>query len=274
MSLAAAAPADPTLAVNREGLAFRTDAGVGLRANLGLVVLRTDQTIEDEFRFALPGDGVALYETRIYNDPEITPQTLGTKTERVPATIDLLPAVDYSVIGYACTSGALVIGEEKIAEQVHKVLPGVAVTDPVTAARAALAALGVSSIALLTPYLAAINHSLRASLMARGMQIPVMGSFNEADDNRVARISPESVEQAILEIGAAADCEAVFVSCTSLRVARFVERIEQQLGKPVTSSNHALAWHMLRLAGVTEVLPGKGELFRRQLQPSGDATTG
>jgi hypothetical protein len=31
---------------------------------------------------------------------------------------------------------------------------------------------------------------------------------------------------------------------------------------------------MLRLAGVTEVLPGKGELFRRQLQPSGDATTG
>jgi len=265
MSLAAAAPADPTLAVNREGLAFRTDAGLGLRANLGLVVLRTDQTIEDEFRFALPGDGVALYETRIYNDPEITPQNLVKMAERVPATIDLLPAVDFSVIGYACTSGALVIGEEKIAEQVHQVLPGVAVTDPVTAARAALAALGVSSIALLTPYLAAINHSLRASLMARGMQIPVMGSFNEADDNRVARISPESVEQAILEIGAADDCEAVFVSCTSLRVARFVERIEQQLGKPVTSSNHALAWHMLRLAGVTEDLPGRGELFRRAL---------
>src|SRR3546814_18299098 len=88
--------------------------------------------------------------------------------------------------------------------------------------------------------------------MARGMDIPVMGSFNEPDDNTVARISAESIEQAILDIGSAAECDAVFVACTSLRVARIVERVEQKLGKPVTSSNHALAWHMLRLGGVPE----------------------
>jgi maleate isomerase len=265
MSAAVAQP-DTSLVVNRERMPFTTDAGIGLRANLGLLVLRTDQTIEDEFRFALPPDGVALYEARLYNDAEITPEKLARMWDEIPGTVGLLPpAVTFAVVGFACTSGALVIGEEKIAGRVREALPGVQVTDPVTAARAALGALGVSRIALLTPYLAAINHSLRASLMARGMDIPVMGSFNEPDDNTVARISAESIEQAILDIGSSADCDAVFVACTSLRVARIVERVEQKLGKPVTSSNHALAWHMLRLGGVSDDLPGKGALFRRAL---------
>lgn len=265
MSAAVTAQPDTTLVLNRERIPFRTDDGIGVRANLGLLVLRTDQTIEDEFRFTLPTDGIALYEARIYNDAEITPENLAKMSDLVPGTVGLLPNVAFDVVGFACTSGALVIGENRIAERVHAALPGVKVTDPVTAARAALGALGISRIALLTPYVTSINHSLRASLVARGMDIPVMGSFNEADDNTVARIAPDSVERAILDIGASADCDAVFISCTSLRVARIVERVEQKLGKPVTSSNHALAWHMLRLAGVSEEQSGKGELFRRLL---------
>ena len=257
--------ADNRLVLDKENIPFKTDDGIGTRANLGLLVLRTDQTIEDEFRYALPARDVALYEARLYSDVEITPENLMKMSAVIPGTVGLLPDVKFDVIGFACTSGALVIGEDKVAARVHEELPGVQVTNPVTAARAALKALGVSRIALLTPYLAKINHSLRASLMARGMDIPVMGSFNEADDNVVARITPASVKQAILEIGASSECEAVFVSCTSMRVARIIEEVEKELGKPVTSSNHALAWHMLRLGGVAEEIAGKGELFRCSL---------
>lgn len=262
MSAAVVAAPERPLVLDKEGMPFTTDAGIGLRANLGLLVLRTDQTIEDEFRFALPTDGVALYEARLYNDAEITPEKLARMYDEIPATVGLLPDVTFDVIGYACTSGALVIGEDRIAARVRDALPGVKVTDPVTAARAALTALGATRLALLTPYIGTINHSLRNALMARGMDIPVMGSFNEPDDNTVARISADSIERAILDLGAAKDCDAVFVACTSLRVARIVERVEAKLGKPVTSSNHALAWHMLRLGGVGDALTGKGLLFR------------
>lgn len=253
------------LAVNREHIPFETDNGIGTRANLGLLVLRTDQTIEDEFRFALPQQGVALYGARLFSEVEITPPNLMKMYDEIPGTVGLLPDVEFGVIGYACTSGSLVIGEDVIEKRVQEVLPGVKVTNPVTAARAAIAALGAKRIALLTPYLAKINHSLRASLIERGMDIPVMGSFNEPDDNRVARISADSIEKAILEIGASDDCDAIFVSCTSLRVARIVEQVEKKLGKPVTSSNHALAWHMLRLGGIEDSFEGLGELFRRPL---------
>lgn len=253
------------LTVNREHIAFETDEGLGTRANLGLLVLRTDQTIEDEFRFALPQKGVALYGARLFSEVEITPPNLLKMYDEIPGTVGLLPDVWFDVVGYACTSGSLVIGEDVIEKRVQEVLPDVKVTNPVTAARAAMAALGAKRIALLTPYLSKINHSLRASLIERGMDIPVMGSFNEPDDNLVARISADSIEKAILEIGASDDCDAIFVSCTSLRVARIVERVEKKLGKPVTSSNHALAWHMLRLSGIEDSFEGLGELFRRPL---------
>lgn len=252
------------LVTNRENIAFETDQGVGTKANLGLIVLRTDQTIEDEFRFVLP-EGVALYGARLPSPIEITPDNLRKMEHDIAATVGLLPDTRFDVIGFGCTSGALVIGESRVAARVRETLPSVRVTDPVSAAVAALAALGARNVALLTPYMASINHTLRASLIERGLSIPVMGSFSEPDDNRVARITPEAIERAILDIGSADECDAVFVSCTSLRVARLAERIEARLGKPVTSSNHALAWHMLRLAGFDDPVPGLGQLYRTPL---------
>ena len=130
---------------------------------------------------------------------------------------------------------------------------------------AALRATGVRRVALLTPYVRAINLRLRSALMARGLQIPVMGSFNESDDDVVARIAPESLLEAIVQVGRSASCDGVFVSCTSLRVARIAEQAEALIGKPVTSSNHALAWHMLRLAGIDDRIDGFGRLYRTGL---------
>ena len=69
------APTD-TLLVNRRNLPFALDGGIAQRAAIGLVVLATDQTIEHEWRQMLHLDGVAFYESRIYNSPTITRETL------------------------------------------------------------------------------------------------------------------------------------------------------------------------------------------------------
>jgi maleate isomerase len=241
---------------------YDTDAGIGARANLGLLVLQTDQTIEDEFRHLMPA-GVALYHSRLKSPAEIAPDKLREMEHEVPGAAGLLPAIPFRSVGFGCTSGALVIGEARIAARVNEVLPQARVTEPVTAALAALAALGAGRVALLTPYLPEITASLRAQFEARGLNIPVTGTFNQPDDYVVAKISPAAIRAAILEVGRATDVDAVFVSCTSLRLARDAARIEAELGKPVTSSNHAMAWHMLRLAGIADAMPQHGRLFTR-----------
>ena len=249
--------------VSRTGMPFVLDEGVARRAAIGLVVLATDNTIEHEFRDMLRIDGVAFYESRIANAAAINPTTLAEMERGIAAaTALILPGARLDVVAYACTSGAVVIGEDKVFARIREARPEVACTTPITATLAGLKALGARRIALLTPYVEAVNRSLRAFIEARGVAVPVMGSFNHENDNEVARISLASIRDAVVELGRDPAVDAVFVSCTSLRLAAIVERLESDLGKPVTSSNHALAWHCLRLAGYREPVPGLGRLFR------------
>ncbi len=251
----------------RGGLPHRLDEGIGRRARIGLVVLATDQTIEHEWRRVFHGlEGVALYESRIWNDARITPETLAAMQGDIAAAARLIvPVLPLSVVAFGCTSAAMVLGEERIAARVHEARPGVPVTTPIGAAFAAFEALGARRIAVLTPYGRAVNEVVRGYIEARGFEIPLFGSFEEEDDAKVARIDPASVRAAALELGRDPRIDLFFVSCTSLRLVEAVEAIEAELGKPVTSSNHAMAWHALRLAGITDPLPGLGRLFHRPL---------
>jgi maleate isomerase len=248
--------------INEQHLPHRLDHGIAERAAIGLIVLATDQTLEHECRRLLDLPGVAFYESRILNDAAITPATLKAMEARLAEAAGLiLPGLPLDVVGFGCTSASMVIGEERVFELVRSVRPEIACTTPITAAFAAFRAQGVRRIALLTPYRDDINRFMRGYIEARGFEVPVMGSFNEEDDRRAARIDAASIRDAALRLGGAPEVEGVFVSCTSLRLVDAVAAIEADLGKPVTSSNHALAWHCLRLAGIGDRRPGLGRLF-------------
>jgi maleate isomerase len=258
------APAD--LIINRQHLPHRLDGGIAARAAIGVIVLATDQTLEHEFRRLLDLPGVAFYESRIVNDAAITPATLAAMEARLTqATHVILPGLPLDVVAFGCTSAAMVIGEEQVFARIREARPDVACTTPITAAFAAFEALGARRLALLTPYRDDINRFMRDYIEARGFRVPVMGSFNEEDDRKAARIDLASIRDAAIDLGRADAVDAVFVSCTSLRLIDAVTEIEAALRKPVTSSNHAMAWHCLRLAGVEDSRIGLGRLFARPL---------
>lgn len=246
-------------------LDFALDAGISDRAAIGLVVLATDHTIEYEWRKLLSIDGVGFYESRIVNSAEITPETLREMDARIaPGVAVIRPGERLDVVAFGCTSASMVLGEDRVIARIKESRPNAACTTPITAARVALNSLGAKRVALLTPYMRTINESMRDYLVNRGINVVRMGSFEHSDDNEVARIDAQSVRNAILALGRHEDVDAVFVSCTSLRLADQAALIEGELGKPVTSSNHAMAWHALRLAGVKDELPQFGRLFAIQ----------
>lgn len=250
----------------RQAFPFELDKGVAARAAIALIVLSSDQTIEHEFRDLLGIDGVALYQSRIANDSRITPATLMAMKSRIEAAVDvILPGMPLDVVAYGCTSASMVIGEEAVFEQIRRARPDVACTTPITAAFAALDAFGARRIALLTPYREDVNRMIKAYIEQRGVEVPVTGSFHEEDDLRACRISAASIRDAAIELGRDERADAVFVSCTSLRAAGVVGEIEAALGKPVTSSNHAMAWHCLRLAGIDDRRDDAGRLFELTL---------
>ena len=246
-----------------EHLPFATGNGIAARARIGLMVLATDYTIEHEWRRIItPLDGVALYQSRILNDNQITPETLRAMEPRIATATDvILPGARLDVVAYGCTSASMAIGEEKVFEKIHSVRPEAKCTTPITAAFAAFRALGAKRIGVLTPYRADVNRIVADYIRARGFDVPVFGSFNEENDATVARIAPQSVKAGVMAIKDKAKIDAVFVSCTSVRLAEAAREIEAEIGIPITSSNHAMAWHALRLAGVDDRLPQWGSLF-------------
>jgi maleate isomerase len=238
------------------------DGGLMARAAIGLVVLATDQTMEHEFRALIRLPGVAFYEARVFNDADITPDTLRAIGPRIAPGADLiLPGITLDVVAFGCTSASMLLGEEAVFAEIRKVRPGVACTTPVTGALAAFRALGARRIGLLTPYAPQINESLVRWFNDHGVTITAVATFDRRDDLEAARISVASIEAAVQRMAATPEIDAIFVSCTSLRVAEAVAGLERRTGVPVTSSNHAMAWHCLRLAGIGDAVPAAGRLF-------------
>jgi maleate isomerase len=251
-------------------LDYELDGGAGHRARLGLIVLHVDETVEPEFRQMIDHDGVAMYCTRIRSGTEATAESLQDMATRIPDAASLLPpGSPMDAVGYACTSGATLIGPEAVARSIREARPknhpgrfaDSGITDPLTALKAACHALGVHRPAFVSPYIAEVSSAVRNALESDGLALSTVGSFEQSEEHTVARIQPASIHEGILRVARAAPCDGVIVSCTNARTLDILADAEARLELPVISSNQALAWHMLRLAGIRDRGHGPGSLF-------------
>ena len=242
-------------------LPFELGREIGHRGAIGLVVLDVDSTLEQEFRAILPQDGVALYVSRITMGDKVTKESLRAMEGGITASASMIhPGRRLDVLAFACTSGAVAIGEARVFEKLREVRPGIACTSPMTAGVAGLKRLGCRNVSLITPYTIDITAMMGGFIEDHGIAVSGAATFNNARDDEVARISEESIRQAILSAGDGPS-DSVFVSCSSLHVLPVIEDCEATLGKPVLASNQAMAWHSMRLAGIDDALPGFGRLL-------------
>lgn len=249
-----------------EHLPFTTDSGYGSMARIGVVVLASDFTLDREFRQIFTMPEVDYYTARVENSMAVTPETLAAMESKIATALRLiLPGEPLDVVAYGCTSATTVLGEEVVQQRIREVQPNARVTTPITAAFAAFDALGAKKIAVLTPYRSDVNKTVCSYIEAAGYEVPVFGSFNEEQDPVVARIDERSIVDGIDTLIDNREVDMVFVSCTSVRLIDSVAAIEQRVGLPVTSSNHAMAWHCLRLCGVSEPMPERGRLYQQPL---------
>lgn len=242
-------------------LPFELGPEIGRRGAIGVVVLDVDSTLEQEFRAVVPLDGVALYFTRIAMGNQVTTETLRAMEGGITQAASLIhPGRRLDVLAFACTSGTVAIGEDRVFDLLREVRPGIACTSPMTAGIAGLKALGCESVSLITPYTFDITAMMGGFIEDNGIALAASATFNNPDDTAVALISQDSLRDAILSAGEGPG-DAVFVSCSALHVLPVIEECEARLGKPVLASNQAMAWHSMRLAGIDDAVAGFGRLL-------------
>ncbi|MEN0000315.1 MAG: Asp/Glu racemase [Pseudomonadota bacterium] len=232
------------------------------RPRLGVIVLQVDETIEDDLRQLFHPDHVRLHITRIPSGAELNPETIRTMETQLPAAAGLLPpAVNFDAVAYACTSGTTLIGASRVAQLVHEGCTTKAVTDPLTAALAAVQALRLGRIGIVSPYIASVAGPIRNAFIQQGIDVPDMRTFGEEVEANVARIAPGSIKAAARALAASNDLDGIFLSCTNLRTLAVIPELEAELAMPILSSNQVLAWHIAKLAAVPISTDASGLLF-------------
>lgn len=236
------------------------DAGRHGRAKIGYVLLATEQTIQDDV-MALRPDGVGIHIARAAIPDSITSETLAAQADLLAdAAATLLPDGSLDVVCYGCTSGSLVIGEQRVMAELNRGQPQARATSLITGVMRALRQVGARKIVVGTPYLDEVNQREADYMTAAGFDILAIEGLNLEKDSDMVRVTPAFIHDFAISLDRP-DADAVFISCGALRTLDVIGDIETAIGKPAICSNQAMIWDTLRLAGIDDRFQGYGRLL-------------
>ena len=104
-----------------------------------------------------------------------------------------------------------------------------------------LAEEGVTEIAVVTPYLTAVNDGLRAYLNHAGVAVEVLDSFFCETVAALGEITEDQVREKALAT-VTDRSRSLFIACSQLPTLNLVPELRERLGIPVWSSIQATAW--------------------------------
>ena len=238
------------------------------RARFGILVPFTNTNLEPDMALLRP-EGVSMHFARMggYVQDEIpdADQMHGLGAADLDEPLHLLQGARPDVILYGCTSATLTHGptfDRALAERIKADCGA----ETVTAAGAlvhALGTLGVDRIGFASPYVSAINEMAIEFFAKTGIETVAQSEVkDELDNYGQGELDPA----AIFNLGLAADhseAKALVLSCTDMRSVEIINRLEQAVGKPVLSSNQAMMFQAMQLAGIEDNIPGYGAILNR-----------
>ena len=223
--------------------------------------------LDKEYWTWAPQDFAVFFTRMDYIKGPMTPARARAEAEpeKVRRASAQLRPLDPDAVLFACTIASFVggVGGEAVLRRViEEATGGIAVTTS-GALLHALDALGVSKVAVATPYSGELTHLLADYLAEAGYEVVSNAFIGMEDAKAVADVS----DDAVIELAKRADsdsAEALFLSCTNLPTYGVIGRLEQVLGKPVCSANQVGMWSMLERLGIATRLNGASEqaLFR------------
>ena len=229
--------------------------------HFGLIALDGDQTVERDFMNMKPEE-VSFYTTRILYTEENTLENLKTMAARLSEAASLiLPTENLDCIAYGCTSATVALGYGEVARQINRSRPDIAVVTPMTAAFKSFDQLDIKQISLLTPYRQDVSDLMAEYVTSHGYSVLNSQSFLLPNSSDLQRLSLDSIIAGARET-CRENADVLFIACTGLRALDVVEQLEDELQKPVLTSNQCMFWECLQYCGYSGSISGFGKLMR------------
>jgi maleate isomerase len=230
----------------------------------GLLTPSSNTTQEPELSAALP-PSISLHTGRVaYRD--ITPEEQDRCVLELESESRKLGDAEVDVIVFAATAPTLAKGMGYDRELIKRMedASGRPATTAATAFVDALNLLGIRKIAIGQPWSKTMEKPMIAFMQASGFEVVHSETVGIVSGVELGRVGPESA----YELGRKTDraeAEAILMPGGNWGCMSVVERLENELGKPVLVNNAVSLWAGLRMLNRGDSVEGYGRLLRDHL---------
>ena len=240
---------------------------VGYRAKFGVIVPSTNTVVEHDFNMIGPR-GVTFHAGRMYigsptlDSDESFLALIGEIRASISVAVrDVLTCKpDYMVMGMSAeTFWDGVEGNRRFEARIRD-MTGLGVSTGATSCRVALELLGVTRIAVFTPYQPVADRQVARFFTEAGFSVKRAEGLKCPTATAIAEVPRTRLIEVLREMDGD-DVDAIVQAGTNLSMVRLAAEAEEWLGKPVVAINAATLWHALRANGFDDRLEGFGSLL-------------
>ena len=235
------------------------DIDYGSRLRAGVLIPSGNSVAEPELRAMLPRD-VSMLVTRLSLRGSSKPELMRMLDQLEAASV-LLADAEVDCIVFHCTAVSTFAPEwaDGIRERIQAA-SGIKCFTTADTILEGLRRLKAKRVSLLTPYIDEVHVREIAFLEANGFELGGCANLGINTNADMATLKPEAIlDWAMDKVDRCAD--ACLISCTAIKSAPVIGRLEQVLSAPVLTSNQSMVWYLLRSNGIDGRVEGYGGLF-------------
>lgn len=242
---------------------------VGYRAKMGVVLPSTNTVVEHDYSLMRP-EGITFHYGRMYieqpaaNDDAAFEELIRQiRAVTGVAVRDIMSAKpDHMVMGMSAeTFWGGKAGNEAFKAKIADLSGGLDVSTGADACGKACAELGITRVAVVTPYQPVGDEQVRGFFGDLGLDVVRLEGLKCESATAIAEV-PEARLRAVLRALDGPDVEGIIQVGTNLSMLRLADEAERWLDKPVLAINAVTVWHALRSQGFADRMHGFGTLLR------------
>ncbi|GEL25078.1 maleate isomerase [Pseudonocardia sulfidoxydans NBRC 16205] len=242
--------------------------------HVGLIVPSSNLTMETELprmlrarEHAHPGDRFVFHAARARMQ-HVTPDQLRAMNAQAERAATELADARPDVVATACLVAIMAQGpgyhctaEESITAALRAEGSTAPVISSAGALLAAIGALGVSRVAIITPYMKPLTQAVVEYLESAGIEVVDSLSLEVPDNLAVARLDPADLRTRRRELDLSRAEALVLSACVQMPSLPAIQPVEDELGIPVLSAATATTYRILQELGLPPEVPGAGRLL-------------
>ncbi|HEV8623437.1 MAG TPA: maleate cis-trans isomerase [Acidimicrobiia bacterium] len=246
------------------------------RRRIGLIVPSSNVTVETEMPALLGRHRAAFtFHASRMRMLAVTAEELTAMNAQSARCVDELADAGVAAVLYGCLVAVMAQGpgehrrvEATIAEQLRGRAVPAAVASSAGALVDGLAALGASTVALVTPYMRPLAETVVAYLEGEGFRVSDWRALEVPDNAAVGCIPGQRVMAAARSLDLTGVDALVISACVQMPSLDLVQAAEDEFGVPVLSAATAAAYVLLDRLGLEPSLPAAGALLAGAARPA------